>query len=168
MYKFLDVASDSDWAGCLTTRKSTSCTVISLGRHCIKAHSSTQEVISLSSGEAEYYALVKAASMGIGMRNLAADLGCTLEMRLGTDSSAAKGMASRRGAGKVRHIETASLWLQHAVSRKQVSVTKKDGKNNVADIGTKYLDGPRIWHLLKMLNIEARQGSSNIALSAAV
>ena len=164
----LSVCSDSDWAGCLNTRKSTSCTTVCLGRHCLKTHSSTQDCIALSSGEAEYYALVKAASMGIGMQSLARDLGTSAEVRLWTDSAAAKGMASRRGAGRVRHIETATLWLQHAVSRKLVSVHKKDGLKNPADIGTKYLDGPRIWTLLSMLGIEQRAGSSQIALSAAV
>ena len=89
-------------------------------------------------------------------------------MRLGTDSAAAKGTASRRGAGKIRHIETSTLWLQHAVSRKQLTLVKRDGKSNVADVGTKYLDGTRLWSLLRMLSIEQRQGSSQVALTAAV
>ena len=36
------------------------------------------------------------------------------------DSSAAKGIASRRGLGKVRHIEVHQLWLQDKVQKKEV------------------------------------------------
>jgi hypothetical protein len=45
--------SDSDWAGCRRTAKSTSGGVIMNGKHCIKTWASTQKNITLSSGEAE-------------------------------------------------------------------------------------------------------------------
>ena len=45
-----------------------------LGRHTIKHWSSTQASISLSSGEAEYYGVVRAAAQGIGARSLLVDL----------------------------------------------------------------------------------------------
>ena len=41
-----------------------------------------------------------------------ADMGVNMKIRLRTDASAAKGIASRRGLGKVRHIEVHQLWLQ--------------------------------------------------------
>ena len=55
MYAYVD----SDWAGCRTTRKSTSGGVLMLGRHPLRAWSSTQGVVALSSGEAEYFAALK-------------------------------------------------------------------------------------------------------------
>ncbi len=55
----LDVYVDSDYAGCPRTRKSTSGGVAMLGAHLIKSWSSTQKSLSLSSGEAELYAIVK-------------------------------------------------------------------------------------------------------------
>ena len=58
----LDVYSDSNWAGCLRSRKSTQGGMVMHGLHCVKTWSSTQAIISLSSGEAEYYGLVKGAS----------------------------------------------------------------------------------------------------------
>ena len=48
----------SDFAGCRRTRKSTSAGVVLFGGHAVKSWSSTQAVIALSSGEAEYYGLV--------------------------------------------------------------------------------------------------------------
>ena len=50
----IDVHMDTDWAGCVRTRKSTSGGCIMVGRHLLKAWSSTQASLALSSGEAEY------------------------------------------------------------------------------------------------------------------
>ena len=85
-----------------------------VGTHVIKGWSSTQEVIALSSGEAELYGLVKGATHGIGMKSLALDMGiqANIDIVCCTDASAAKGIASRRGAGEVRHIEVNQLWIQ--------------------------------------------------------
>ena len=57
---------DTDYAGCPRTRKSTSGGVMTIGGHVIKSWSSTQKVVDLSSGEADYYGLVKGFAMGKG------------------------------------------------------------------------------------------------------
>ena len=49
----VDVYSDTDWAGCLRTRKSTSGGCVRMGGHMTKAWSATQASLALSSGEAE-------------------------------------------------------------------------------------------------------------------
>ena len=80
--------------------------------------------IALSVGEAEYYALVKAAAEGLGIQSLARDLGIELTLRLWVDSTIgnrlshrlgqgaiASRIGSRIGLGKVRHIFTRYLWL---------------------------------------------------------
>ena len=67
------VWSDTDYAGCKLTRKSTSGGLVLFGAHMVKSWSSTQNLVSLSSGEAEYYGLVKAGSMALGIRGLLAD-----------------------------------------------------------------------------------------------
>ena len=56
--------SDSNFAGCLQSRKSTSSCKIFYGKHLLKSTSTTQAVVSLSSAEAEFYAVVKAAAAG--------------------------------------------------------------------------------------------------------
>ena len=80
-------------------------------------------------------------------------MGCHFKMRLGTDSSAAKGIASRRGAGSVRHIHGPSLWLQQTVARRQLALFKVAGDCNTADLGTKVLNSDRIKQLLGQLGI---------------
>ena len=70
-----------------------------LGKHLIKHWSTTQAVVALSSGEAEFYAIVKGSSQGIGMRSLLEDMNVQVKICVNTDASAAKGIASRRGLG---------------------------------------------------------------------
>ena len=66
----VDAWTDTDYAGCRLTRKSTSGGVVMLGNHMIKSWSSTQAHVTLSSGEAEYYGLVKGASVAIGVKSM--------------------------------------------------------------------------------------------------
>ena len=82
-----------------------------IGSHLIKAWSSTQPIIAMSSGEAEYYAMVKGASTALGLQSMAKEVGYSLNIALCVDSSAAIGIASRRGFGKARHIDLCELWL---------------------------------------------------------
>ena len=88
------------------------------GSNLIKHWPSTQSVIALSSGEAEYYGLVKGGSHVMGIKAMCKDLGVMLKgsLVLATDASAAKAIAQRRGLGKVRHIEVNQLWLLEHVS----------------------------------------------------
>ena len=108
-----------------------------LGTHCIKTWSSTQDVRALSSGEAEFYALVKCAAQCLGIRSLLRDLGTDLKIHLKTDASAAIGIGMRRGLGTTRHIETSQLWIQDLVYDGRITLEKIDGKTNWADGLTK-------------------------------
>ena len=108
-----------------------------LGDGVVKTWSSTQTTIAQSSGEAEYYALVRAAAEGLGMQSVMHDLGWEMHVRLWVDSSAAKSIASRIGLGTVRHLEVKFLWLQAIVRDKRLEVRKVHGTQNPADILTK-------------------------------
>ena len=116
----VDAWTDTDYAGCRISRKSTSGGVIMLGKHMVKSWSSTQANIALSSGEAEYYGLVKGASAAIGVKSMHAEMGIKVRIRVSTDASAAKGIASRRGLGKIRHIEVHQLWVQDKVAEGEI------------------------------------------------
>ena len=133
---------DSDFAGCKRTRKSTNGGALVHGGHCIKTWSSNQAVIALSSGEAEFYAMVKGSSELLGMLSLAKDLNVPLQGHLHSDSTAAIGISSRRGLGKVKHMHTQYLWIQERIRAKDFSVNKVGTDNNVADLFTKHLAKP--------------------------
>ena len=120
-----------------------------LGTHCIKTWSTNQQVVATSSGEAEYYGMVKGASNGLGIQGMLLDAGVILGITLCTDSSAAKGIASRRGLGKVRHIELAELWLQDQVARGKIKIEKIRGDDNFSDSLTKHSNPERISQTLR-------------------
>ncbi|CAK0877935.1 unnamed protein product [Prorocentrum cordatum] len=159
--------SDSDFAGCLGTGKSTSCGVFQLGDHMIRVFSATQGSEALSSGEAEWHALVHTASCGIGLVSLARDMGYELELRLAGDATAASGIAHRRGAGRIRHIETKTLWLQRHVTKRRVILSKTLGKVNVADLGTKHLAQKELDEMLGLLGFFVAAGKSDPSLAVA-
>ena len=86
---------DTDFAGCRRTRKSTSGGILRLGEHNLKGWSTTQDIIALSSGEAEYYGMVNGASMA--MRSIMGDMGVELGITIKTDAAAAKGICVPSG-----------------------------------------------------------------------
>ena len=110
------------------------------GSHCTKSWASTQAVIALSSGEAEYYGLVKAASVGLGVRAMQNDMGISTNLHIYTDAEAARGIATRRGLGRTRHIEVHYLWVQERVAHKDFELHRVRGQANPADLCTKHLD----------------------------
>ena len=63
--------TDTEYAGCKRIRKSTSGGTVMLGSHLIKSWTSTQSVVALSSGEAEYYGVVKGGSVLFGAISMA-------------------------------------------------------------------------------------------------
>ena len=69
------------------------------------------------------------------------------------DSSSAKSFASKRGLGKIRHMELKELWLQEAVCRGRVKLKKIEGEKNPADLFTKYLSSVEIGRHLSFLNV---------------
>ena len=92
----MEVWTDSNFAGCKATRKSTSGGIVMMGSHPIKSWSVTQSVISLSSGEAEYYGMVKGASVAMGIASMLKEMGQVTSLVLKCDASAAVGIAMRR------------------------------------------------------------------------
>ena len=164
-----DVYSDTDWAGCPKTRKSTSGGCVMVGSHLIKAWSSTQQGISLSSGEAEVVGVTRAAAIALGFRSLFVDFGVSrLRGRVWTDSSAARSICLRQGIGHVKHLSTKILWVQQRVKRKDLQIMKEKTDYNSADLMTKYLTVDRTAYLMTLLKIESRTGIHPDALTVEV
>ena len=95
----LEAYVDTDYAGCRRTRKSTSGGLIRLREHTLKTWSVTQSIVTLSSGEAEYYGLVRGGSVALGTKGLMGDLGLQLGIIVHTDGRAAMGIGQRRWVG---------------------------------------------------------------------
>ena len=136
----LKVVVDSDWAGCLETRRSTSGGLVMLGRHPLRTWSATQSVVALSSVEAELYSMTEGASRGLAIQSMLREMCVSVHLVVATDSSAAKAFAATRGLGRMRHLEVKDLWLQELVKSGRLSLEKVLGCLNPADAMTKYLD----------------------------
>ena len=108
----IDGHSDADAAGCPKTRRSTSGGSLRMGRYTLATWSSAQKVVSLSSGEAEYYSMARCASEAIGLANTVRELGREARVRISTDAAALRGPAVRKGSGTIKHMETKNFWLQ--------------------------------------------------------
>jgi hypothetical protein len=157
------VYSDSDWAGCRKTRKSTSGGAILIGNHCIRSWSKTQATLALSSAEAELIALVKATCEGIGMSSLLRDVGRGTRIQVFADASAALGIVSRKGIVKLIHLDTSMLWIQQEELRNAVEFLKVERVINPAGLMTTYLAAPTASVHKETLRIEDQSGRSKHA-----
>ena len=97
--------SDSDWAGCRVSRRSTSGGMVTLGGTVLRAWSNRHATVALSSGGAEFHAASKAAAELFAIQSMMRDLGWEAELRLFVDASAAQAMANRQELSKLRHLE---------------------------------------------------------------
>jgi len=155
--------SDTDFAGCVDTRKSTAGGCLMVNGHLIKHWSSTLKTIALSSGEAELAGIVKAAGESLGLRSLCEDLGLTGKVDLYADSSAAIGICQRSGIGRVRHLDVAQLWIQERIRAKEFGLHKWPGADNPADILTKHVCRAILDSHLETLCIDSIRGRADIA-----
>ena len=57
-----------------------------------------------------------------------------------TDSSAGKGIASRVGVGKVKHLSLRELWLQDVVQQGRVVILKRAHEDKRGRLGYKGAD----------------------------
>ena len=134
------------------------------GGHAVKHWSSTQPGVSLSSGEAEYHGVVRGAGQGLGFQALLKDMGLEVPLRVWTDSSAAIGICSRQGLGKLRHLDTHTLWVQQAVRTGRFQLRKVPGEQNPADLLTKHSQtAERLAKLVSLFNCEFRGGRASNA-----
>ena len=117
-----------------------------VGKHLIKSWSKTQTVVALSSGEAEYYGMVKGSSEALGLQAVLKDFNVDCTIVLKSDASDAVAIANRRGFVKGRHIEVCQLWLQDKVRRGDIKIVKVGTHETVADALTNYVscDGMRM------------------------
>lgn len=161
------VCVDTDFAGCLRTRRSTSGGMIFLNQHLVKHWSTTQPTVALSSGEAELAGIVRGAAQGLGFQALARDMGVDLKLSVYSDATAAIGIARRRGLGRVRHIHTADLWIQERIKCGDMYLGKILGSENPADLSTKFVDKMTLEKLIPMAGLDWEQGRPDLAPSLA-
>ena len=158
----LELFSDSDWASCKVSRRSTSSGLIFLNGCLIHSHSRSQTSVSLSSMEAGILAATSLLTEAIYVKQvlqfLVNDIGglgsqrCA-EMRLRLDPTSAQAFFTRLGPGRAKHLSARLLWTQQAMRRQWFVVDKFSTKENPADLNTKALSKERREFLIKRVGL---------------
>ena len=148
--------SDSDWAGDRESHKSTSSGMIWWRPSLISDLVKGQSVVATSSGEAQLSAAVSVMKNMILIKRALSFIGMSAKMEIRLDSSAARAMLERQGAGRLRRVEVAVLWAQQWVKDRVVVVRAEPTRTNCADLGTKVHSVARFRELCDMIKLKDR------------
>ncbi|KAJ0522073.1 putative RNA-directed DNA polymerase [Helianthus annuus] len=135
--------ADSDWAKCLTTRKSVTGYCVFLGQCLVSWKSKKQTTVSRSTAEAEYRAMCSVTCELMWLRNLLSELSinCQLPMVLKCDSQATMSIAANPVFHeRTKHFELDLHFLREKVADGLINPTKVDSESQLADIFTKGLN----------------------------
>jgi hypothetical protein len=106
----------------------------------------------------------RAAASAIMMRQFYEQVGLPVRAVIQSDSSAARGMASRIGCGKIRHLQIRDLWIQERVRSGDLLLEKALTADNTSDLGTKHIDAKRIEKLVGLSGMSFRVGEAGQAV----
>jgi hypothetical protein len=138
--------SDSDWAGCVSTRKSTSGQIFMMGRSALSWKSARQATVARSTCEAELIALNAAVSEAVWFKHLLTEL--TGEehgpVTLYEDNESAKAIAQDdRQSERTKHMDVKHFAIREFIESGDVVVESIASADNLADMFTKGLQrGP--------------------------
>jgi hypothetical protein len=148
--------SDSDFAGDIHDRKSTSGVVYFLGNNLVTWASQKQKIVALSSCEAEYVAAAAATCQGIWLSRLIGDL-------LGTKEAPVKLLLDNKSAialsknpvhhDRSKHIDTKFHFIRECIEEGKVEVDHIGTADQLADIFTKALGRARFLELRRALGV---------------
>ena len=134
----VECITDADWASSHFSRKSVSSYALYLNGNCIYVSTKLQQATSLSSCEAEYMSSRAGCCDGLFVKSLLEEItGASVTLVHRTDNSAARAIIGKQGAGRLRHIDLAFLWLQSVAERGQVIEKPIGTKYCPSDLGTK-------------------------------
>jgi hypothetical protein len=154
---------DSDWAGCVDTRRSTSGYVFFMGGAPVCWSSKRQAVVALSSTEAEYISLARGTQQSSWMKNWLAGVFLPQELPYslrGDNLGSISLTETTKGHGLSKHIDTRWHFIRERVQDGEIAILSVPGKENVADILTKALARPAHEKFVSMLGLDWKRKSA--------
>ena len=148
--------TDSDHAGDVEKRKSTSGVVFFLGQNIVTWSSQKQRVVSLSSCESEYIAAATGACQGVWLSRLLAELSGTeaKNFKLYIDNKSAQELVKNPVYHeRTKHIDTRYHYIRECAAEGVVDVEHVSTDGQLADILTKPLGRIRFVEMRTQLGI---------------
>ena len=119
--------------------------------------SGRQQMVTLSSAEAELLAMIDGAIAAKGVESFLMDVGEYVEEKqIASDSMAALSISTGSTSWRTRHLRIKSSWLQEQISHGLFTTCHCPGERQQADLLTKPLSSGRIASLLQWWNIGDR------------
>lgn len=149
--------TDSDWATSLEDRKSVSANIFFCGSGAISWSSKKQQVVALSSTEAEYVAAGAAACQAVWLRQLLDELGVkqTEPTTILCDNQSAIFLTKNAALHKrSKHIDIKYHYIKSLVETNQIVVKSCYTEEQVADALTKALGTEQFTYLRKLMGVK--------------
>ena len=133
--------TDSDMAGDVDTRKSTSGYLVTFAGGAVSWQSRLQKCVALSTTEAELIAVVEACKELLWMKRFLGELGCAQERYvLYCDSQSAIHLGKNSTFhGRSKHIDVRYHWIRDVLDSKLLELEKIHTNDNGSDMMTKAL-----------------------------
>lgn len=155
----LHAYSDSDWATCPMTRRSTTGFCVLLGNSPISWKTKKQAVVARSSAEAEYRAMALTSCEVTWLQALFKDLGIhdLPPAILHCDNKAAIAIAANPVLHeRTKHIEVDCHFVRDKINSGTITTTHTPTYSQLADVFTKGLSAKQHFHLLSKLGVATK------------
>lgn len=146
---------DSDYAGDLDKRRSTTGYLFTLAKGPVSWRSTLQSTVALSTTEAEYMAVTEAFKEAIWLHGLIEDLGLVQKhVEVYCDSQSAICLAKNQvHHSRTKHIDVRFHFIREIVNEGDILLQKIGTADNPADMLTKVVSGIKFQHYLDLVNI---------------
>ncbi|GKV31442.1 hypothetical protein SLEP1_g40128 [Rubroshorea leprosula] len=147
---------DSDFAGDLDKRRSTTRYVFTLSGCAISWKATLQSTVALSTTEAEYMAITEVVKEALWLKGLVSDLEVEQnEMMMFCDSQSAIHLTKNTMYHKrTKHIQVRYHFVWEVISNGDVLVEKISTDENPADMMTKQVSGIKFKHCLDLISVQ--------------
>jgi hypothetical protein len=149
---------DADWVGCLDTRRSTTGYVFTFAGGPVSWSSKRQNIVALSTTEAEYIAAGEAVKEALWLKRFVNDLsfeGYNISsVPVNVDNKSAIALTKNPiGHQRTKHIDARHHFIRDVIEDGHVTIKWISGKDNIADMFTKALPRASFEEFKKRLNL---------------